>query len=235
MLGGPRGHGGPSQHLRQAGTRSPGTFSSLAHAGRESGAAPLSQLGKCSCSRPAPHSHPPPAPTFSLRWAPPQPGGLQGASPNRWVCAEGRASAGWLRATQREPGTLSPLLSAIGSPLPSTVKCNTQRRSEEPEQSGGDGESRGGRQEAAGSSRGGDQRRGGRKGQTLVCLLWKRHGSGSPGGNCAEAHTHTPWSASRTAGSPGSGDVTCSWLRQGNRRGGWTGQQQEWRGRAALI
>lgn len=36
------------------------------------------------------------------------------------------------------------------------------------------GESRGGWQEAAGSSRGGDQRSGGRRGQTLVSLLWKK-------------------------------------------------------------
>lgn len=67
----------------------------------------------------------PPSPSEGLRrsW-----GGVQGASPDRWVCGEGRASAGWLCAAQREPVTLSPLLSAIGSPLPTTVKCNTSKK-----------------------------------------------------------------------------------------------------------
>lgn len=75
----------------------------------------------------------------------------------------------------------------------------SRRRAEE------QGESRGSWQEAVRSSRGGDQRRGGRRGQTLVSLLWKKAQHRLSRRKRAQARTL--WS---TAGSPGSGDVTCS-------------------------
>lgn len=93
--GGARGHGGPCGHLQRAGTRSPGHLLPPWHtrAGR-AGAAPLSQLGKSSCSRTAPHSHPPPAPTFSLRWAPPRLGRGPGRFPKSMGLWRGQSIRG---------------------------------------------------------------------------------------------------------------------------------------------
>lgn len=160
---GTRGHGGPCQHLHRAGTRSAGTFSSLAHTGRESGAAPLSQRGNKAAHALLRNSRPPPAPTFpairrSRRGRERSPG-----SPGS---CRGQSIARRLRGNTATP------LSAIGSPLPAAVKSNTSK--EVTGAGAGKRESRGGWQEAAGSSRGREPRRGGRKGQTLVSLLWER-------------------------------------------------------------
>lgn len=55
----------------------------------------------------------------------------------------------------------------------------------------------------------GEIREGEAEGDKLLFPCYgKRHSTGSPGGNRAEART--PWSVRGTAGSPGSGDVTCS-------------------------
>lgn len=78
----------------------------------------------------------------------------------------------------------------------------SRRRAEEP----GRAEGAGGRQREAAEGEIGEGKAEGDK--LLIPCCGKRHSTGSPGGNWAEAHT--PWSVRRTAGSPGSGDVTCS-------------------------